>query len=98
MSSYSSASFCSLAFGGRGAEPPRVRGPEILFVLHRHQAQTVRGCARIRSPAIARVDDRGECRAVDLPATGPEERPYDGAHHAAQERVRRDLEADERAL
>src|SRR2546428_3039852 len=67
-------------------------------VFHRDEAQAVRRCARTGPRAVARRDDLAEPPGVDLPAAHPEEGPDDRADHPAEERVRRDLEPQQRTV
>ena len=67
-------------------------------ILDRDEAQAVRRRARTRLRAIARRRDAPERRDVDRSATHPEERAQDAADHPSKERVRGDLEAEQRTV
>src|SRR2546428_3258858 len=67
-------------------------------VFDRDEAQAVRRCARTGPRAVARSDDLAEPLRVHLPAAYREQGPDDRADHPAEERVRGDLEPQQRTV
>src|SRR5258706_5873804 len=68
------------------------------FVAHGYEAKSARRCARTRLRAVAGSQDLREATLRGLASTDPEERPHDPADHAAEERVRLDLEPEDLTL
>src|SRR5258706_12333899 len=68
------------------------------FVAHVYEAKSTRRCARTRLRAVAGSQDLREATLRGLPSTDPQQRPHDPADHAAEERVRLDLEPKDLTL